>query len=249
MKKVVKVIIACVLGVIIYFIVSFTFDKLSNNLAPKENSTALKTNVQKPYSGDVVLTTESKPTQPFVNGQVNQAFINRFNNAVTLNSKTGQFVINKNALPVNTTTVELSALEKMVAQSNSTLKQVIASTPKANMVQSGNSVVVAQKSEIAQEVAKNKQIITTATYHEGKTYIVFHWTYARVYLSKTVANNILKGGVAGISILGVVLTQGRLAKALSVAGIIGSTWMPSVKGGVIGNFNYSTHAFDFRGFQ
>lgn len=48
----------------------------------------------------------SQPTKPVTaTGQISQAFINRFNNDIVLDSKTGQFVINQRLLPVNVTNV------------------------------------------------------------------------------------------------------------------------------------------------
>lgn len=60
------------------------------------------------YSGDLDLMTVSQPTKPVTaTGQISQAFINRFNNDIVLDSKTGQFVINQKLLPVNATNIEL----------------------------------------------------------------------------------------------------------------------------------------------
>lgn len=75
------------------------------------------------YSGDLDLMTVSQPTKPVTaTGQISQAFINRFNNDIVLDSKTGQFVINQKLLPVNATNIELGTLNTLVAQSNSQLK-------------------------------------------------------------------------------------------------------------------------------
>ncbi|MDG4977077.1 hypothetical protein [Lactococcus lactis] len=64
--------------------------------------------------------TVSQPTKPVTaTGQISQAFINRFNNDIVLDSKTGQFVINQKFLTVNATNIELGTLNTLVAQSNS----------------------------------------------------------------------------------------------------------------------------------
>ncbi|MCT1186409.1 hypothetical protein EFL96_08670 [Lactococcus lactis] len=63
------------------------------------------------YSGDIDLMAVSQPAKPVTaTGQFCQTFINRFNNDIVLDSKTGQFVINQKLLPVNATNIELGTL-------------------------------------------------------------------------------------------------------------------------------------------
>ena len=57
------------------------------------------------------------PAQPVVNGQANQSFISRFDDAVTLNEN-NQYVVDKVKLPKNATQTELDSLKDWVAQSN-----------------------------------------------------------------------------------------------------------------------------------
>jgi hypothetical protein len=124
------------------------------------------------YSGDIDLMAVSQPTKPVTaTGQISQAFINRFNNDIVLDSKTGQFVINQRLLPVNATNIELGTLNTLVAQSNSQLKQIVQKSPKSHTVQVGNSVVVANSITDAQQASQQNDLTTTSNYHYGSTYL------------------------------------------------------------------------------
>lgn len=95
----------------------------AHNKVSSQKLEAKNVNQVSNYSGDIDLLTVSQPTTPTTNnGQINSAFINRFNNAVILDSKTGQFVIDKNFLPTNTTQMELASLNKLISDANAGLK-------------------------------------------------------------------------------------------------------------------------------
>jgi hypothetical protein len=166
-----------------------------------------------------------------VNGQVNQAFINRFNQAVSLDSQTGQFAVNKNLLPVNATSIEISTLNNFISQSNVQLKQIIAGLPKEDTVQVGNSVVVADDSQTAHKAAQDSIITPTTTYHYGSTYVHAYWYGLRVGLNKSDAQWALGSVVviAGYTIPG---------KAAQIAfGLLSISVGRLIPGGIV--FNYS----------
>lgn len=158
----------------------------------KENEQKIsQSTVVKSDYGIVDLEANSQPTQPIINGgQVNQAFINRFNNAITLNSKTGQFDINKKLLPENATKMELATLDDLISQSNVSLKTTISKVSKSDMVQTGNSVVVADNSQTAEAVAQNTKIQTESLFHEGSNYVHHYWWGYRIGYSKSKVQHI-----------------------------------------------------------
>ncbi|WP_461216297.1 hypothetical protein [Lactococcus cremoris] len=81
------------------------------------------------------------PAQPVVNGQANQSFISRFDDAVTLNEN-NQYVVDKVKLPKNATQTELDSLKDWVAQANVQLKQLVSSTPSSEISKKDDVVTV-----------------------------------------------------------------------------------------------------------
>ncbi|MCG4734993.1 hypothetical protein L0M92_15415, partial [Casaltella massiliensis] len=69
-------------------------------------------------------------------------------------------------------------------KSNESLKKIIASTPKENTVQTGDSVVVANDEKTAKEEAKESQISTMGKYHNGSTYLHVYWWGLRIGINK-----------------------------------------------------------------
>ena len=63
------------------------------------------------------------PTQPVVNGEVNQNFVQRFNSAVIL--KNDKFVVDQNKVPKNATSDELKQLKTLIETSTSTAQEGI----------------------------------------------------------------------------------------------------------------------------
>ncbi len=78
---------------------------------------------QKLVALDTVSDEKSGPVKPVEAGKVNDDFINRFDNAVSLNEKTGKFEIDKSKIPNNASEEEISALNKRVDTSNVSLKK------------------------------------------------------------------------------------------------------------------------------
>lgn len=158
----------------------------THNKVSSQKLEAKNVNQVSNYSGDIDLLAVSQPTTPTTNnGQINSAFINRFNNAVILDSKTGQFVIDKNFLPTNTTQMELASLNKLISDANAGLKGVVAQAPKGDVVQVGNSVVVADNPTTAKEIAQGTQAKTVSTHHNGSNYIHHYWWGYRIGISGT----------------------------------------------------------------
>lgn len=186
----------------------------------------------------------SQPTEPIENGQVNDDFVDRFDDAVTLNSETGQFEINKNALPDNASDEELAALNKMVDASNAALAQAIKIVPKADMIQSDDSVVISDNPQTSQTIAQDSQVIMTSTYHNGSTYIHYYWWGMRIGISKSMAQYVGQKGIQSSEAINAL--AGALGKAKPDAAVIlvqiGSvTWflgtgLSHTPGGFVFNF-------------
>lgn len=172
---------------------------------------------------------ESNPTSPVENGQVSDEFVDRFDNAVTLNNETGQFEIDKSVLPDNASAEELSALNKLVAESNQSLKKIIAVAPKQDTVQTDDSVIVANDSKTAQAVAQDTQLTTMATHHYGSTYLHVYWYGLRIGLNKSDAQLAFGAGM----VIGGVYVPVRAIQA--VFGILGLTASRLIPGGIVFN--------------
>ncbi|MDR0200325.1 MAG: hypothetical protein LBI43_07105 [Streptococcaceae bacterium] len=153
----------------------------------------------------------TQPTQPIVDGRVSQTFINRFNNAIQLQN--GQFVIIKSKIPVNATSVELATLNQLVTTQNPQLQQALAQAPKSDVVQSGNSVVIGQTPQAAQQQARQNQLITTAVqHHNGGNYCHVYWWGLRI-------------GISGSTLHAI----GRNSGYSSLVGLLGFVPYPPVK--------------------
>ncbi|AYG01544.1 hypothetical protein [Lactococcus allomyrinae] len=213
-----------------------------------EAKTEVKSNTIKLAKADFTFTDSdvdtSQPTEPIENGQVNTDFVDRFDNAVSLNSTTGQFEIDKTALPDNASDEELAALNKMVDASNVALAQAIKIVPKVDMVQSDNSVVISDNPQTSQEIAQDSQIVMTSTYHEGSTYVHYYWWGMRIGISKTMIHTIGQDGInssAAIGALASALGKSRPDVAAILGEIGGVTWffgvgLTKVPGGFVFNF-------------
>ncbi|MDR0200189.1 MAG: hypothetical protein LBI43_06405 [Streptococcaceae bacterium] len=182
---------------------------------------------------DATLINNSAPTSPIVDGQVNLSFINRFNAAISLSN--GQYVINQKLIPLNASTEEVSTLNQLVNQQNQGLKQIISTTPKADIAQSGNSVIVGQTPQVTQAQEQQNQIITTTTYHEGSNYFHSYWWGDRIGISRTT----LRKSSPALAFLSAV----PAAKVIPYLGWVFSGAMAalsvetrSAKGGIV--FNY-----------
>ena len=182
------------------------------------------------YSGDLDLMTVSQPTKPVTaTGQISQGFINRFNNDIVLDSKTGQFVINQKLLPVNATNIELGTLNTLVAQSNSQLKQIVQKSPKSHTVQVGNSVVVANSITDAQQASQQNDLTNTSNYHYGSTYLHVYWYGFRIGMNRS---DIQLAVGAGLVIAGVYVPVRAAQAALGVLGLTVGRFIP---GGIVFN--------------
>lgn len=191
---------------------------------------------------DVVLTAATQPTTPIVNGQVSEAFISRFNNAVTLTDN-NQYVINKANLPTNASSVEMQELDKLITQSNIDLKAVIAKVPKANIAKVGNSVVVGDSQQTTQKIVQGSTVLPMSLFHEGYNYFHSYWWGYRIGVSKTTLHNL--GGVVGsggAAIAGVLWfiptpqTDGAAA-AISAASAILGFGLNYAPGGIVFNLS------------
>ncbi|MCI2095292.1 MULTISPECIES: hypothetical protein [Lactococcus] len=172
----------------------------------------------------------SQPAKPVTaTGQICQTFINRFNNDIVLDSKTGQFVINQKLLPVNATNIELGTLNTLVAQSNSQLKQIVQKSPKSHTVQVGNSVVVANSITDAQRASQQNDLTTTSSYHYGSTYLHVYWYGFRIGLNRS---DVQLAVGAGLVIAGVYVPVRAAQAALGVLGLTVGRFIP---GGVVFN--------------
>lgn len=213
----------------------------AKSVAPETHQVAVSDNL----NSDIDLTTLSAPTTPIVNGQVNPAFINRFNNAISLSNQ-GQFVINSKLFPINATKQEIAEVNALVSQMNAVLKQTIAKVPKANMVKVGNSVVIGQTPQVAQEIAQQSQMETTSLFHSGSNYIHHYWWGYRIGLSENTLHHIgavtqdaggVAGGYAAIGALGgVTLPASALVGAIGGATIILGTGIKYAPGGIVFNW-------------
>lgn len=182
------------------------------------------------YSGDIDLMAVSQPAKPVTaTGQICQTFINRFNNDIVLDSKTGQFVINQKLLRVNATNIELGTLNTLVAQSNSQLKQIVQKSPKSHTVQVGNSVVVANSITDAQRASQQNDLTTTSSYHYGSTYLHVYWYGFRIGLNRS---DVQLAVGAGLVIAGVYVPVRAAQAALGVLGLTVGRFIP---GGVVFN--------------
>lgn len=192
---------------------------------------AVRLSQQKPriVSLDTGVREESKPVVPVENGQVNDEFVNRFDNAVTLNSETGQFEIDKSALPDNASSEEISVLNKMVDTSNLSLEKIIETAPKENTVQTGDSVVVANDEKTAQIEAQDTQISTMRKYRSGSTYLHVYWWGLRIGINKAQTQY---AASVGLVIAGVYVPARAAQAALGVLGLSVGKFIP---GGIVFN--------------
>ena len=204
------------------------------------------------------------PAQPVVNGQASQSFISRFDDAVTLNEN-NQYVVDKVKLPKNATQTELDSLRDWVAQANVQLKQLVSSTPSSEISKKDDVVTVTTvetytkttsyqesdksnvsmlnyKVNLSQENFEPVQYLAGKTkYHEGVNKYKLYWWGDETYVSKSTANNILKAGSLVISIAGIFITKGKLAKVLGTAGVLGTAYA-SVPGG----FEYTEYFWNVK---
>ncbi|USI49137.1 hypothetical protein M5C73_05450 [Lactococcus lactis] len=214
----------------------------AHNKVSSQKLEAKNVNQVSNYSGDIDLLTVSQPTTPTTNnGQINSAFINRFNNAVILDSKTGQFSINQKTLPINATKLELTELDKLISQSNISLKQTILEVPKANVVQDGNSVVIGDSPKTAEQIAKGTSVQAVSLFHEGSNYVHSYWWGKRVGVLRTtvrkVSINITKGGQAlGATLFFIPAPQVKaVGAAIGAASTILGYGMSYFPGGLVFN--------------
>ncbi|WP_338997087.1 hypothetical protein VNN28_06275 [Lactococcus formosensis] len=197
-----------------------------NNYKPQVSTTQQSQNL---VALDTVIDKKSVPVKPVEDGKVNDEFVNRFDNAVSLNDKTGQFEINKSKIPDNASEDEISSLNNMVDKSNESLKKIIASTPKENTVQTGDSVVVANDEKTAKEEAKESQISTMGKYHNGSTYLHVYWWGLRIGINKAQTQY---AASAGLVIAGVYVPARAAQAALGVLGLSVGKFIP---GGIVFN--------------
>ncbi|MCU5754141.1 hypothetical protein OBG91_12725 [Lactococcus lactis] len=92
----------------------------THNKVSSQKLEAKNVNQVSNYSGDIDLLAVSQPTTPTTNnGQINQYFINRFDNAISLLN--GKYVVNHNVLPQNTSGEEINKLNESVKIANQQL--------------------------------------------------------------------------------------------------------------------------------
>lgn len=180
---------------------------------------------QKLVALDTVSDEKSEPVKSVEAGKVNDEFINRFDNAVSLNEKTGKFEIDKSKIPNNASEEEISALNKRVDTSNVSLKKIIASTPKENTVQNEDSVVVANDEKTAKEI----QVSTMGKYHDGSTYLHVYWWGLRIGINKAQTQY---AASAGLVIAGVYVPAKAVQAALGILGLSVGKFIP---GGIVFN--------------
>ena len=85
------------------------------------------------------------PTQPVVNGEINQSFVQRFDNAVIL--KNNKFVIDQNKVPRNATKTELEQFKTLLENSTSVVSEGIkdAKIEGGIITTSNKAVVITEK--------------------------------------------------------------------------------------------------------
>ncbi|MDR0200198.1 MAG: hypothetical protein LBI43_06450 [Streptococcaceae bacterium] len=166
--------------------------EVSSHLTTGTNQ-AIKTLSNANIVSDTTLVSNTIPTTPIVGKQVNQLFINRFNGAVVLEN--GQFVINQKLIPLNATSQEINSLNQLVSAQNANLKQILNTTPKSDVAQIENSVIVGQTPSVVQQQSQATQIITTSTFHEGSNYVHVYWWGLRIGISKSTLHQ--AGNAAG----------------------------------------------------
>ncbi len=237
---------------------SLGFAQSTHNKVSSQKLEAKNVNQVSNYSGDIDLLAVSQPTTRTTNnGQINSAFINHFNNAVILDSKTGQFSINQKTLPINATKLELTELDKLISQSNVSLKQTILEVPKANVVQDGNSVVIGDSPKTAEEIASDSQATLITIYHEGKTYLHTYWWGTRLGVSRTLARKIGQKGVhsaeaagALAGVLGLKLPQAAVyCSFISGVSYLIGTALTKTPGGIVFNFTAGMPSGGVWGFE
>lgn len=177
------------------------------------------------------LLASNKPVEQVTgtNGEVEQEFVNRFNQAVNLDKETGRFVINNDLIPKNATEKEISSLNSFVQQTNADLDQMQKNNDDANTVQTGKSLVIANDAQTAQSVANNSLITNVSRYHYGSTYVHVYWWGLRIGLNK----GDLALAIGAGCVVGGVYIPVRVAQV--VLGLVGLTADKLVPGGIVFN--------------
>ncbi|MDN6184836.1 MAG: hypothetical protein L0J09_09710 [Lactococcus lactis] len=201
----------------------------AHNKVSSQKLEAKNVNQVSNYSGDIDLLTVSQPTTPTTNnGQINQYFINRFDNAISLLN--GKYVVNHNVLPQNTSGEEINKLNESVKIANQQLivgaQKIEKSDIDVKVVQKGNSIILAENPTTLKNSATSM-----ATKHVGVTKVEFHWYGVRLFLSKNDVNKILKYGPTSVSIATIWMPTTWVVK-LAASAAVACGWMSSVNGGI-----------------
>lgn len=145
---------------------------------------------------------------------LSQAQINDFNEWVTYDDESNQFLVKTGAKDILEQS-DYELLDKCLAVTNSNIAMADFS--------SGEIFVVSPEDE-------GRAISLAARYNEGVTKIVFHWWGATIYLSKTTINVI----GAGVSIGGIWIPEPVVSKILSTLGVV----VALCPGGIVFDYNY-----------
>lgn len=145
---------------------------------------------------------------------LSQAQINDFNEWVTYDDESNQFLVKTGAKDILEQS-DYELLDKCIAVTNSNIAMADFS--------SGEIFVVSPEDE-------GGAISLAARYNEGVTKIVFHWWGATIYLSKTTINVI----GAGVSIGGIWIPEPVVSKILSTLGVV----VALCPGGIVFDYNY-----------
>lgn len=81
------------------------------------------------------------PTQPVVNGEMNQIFVQRFDDAVTLDAN-NQYIVDKAKLPKNASQTELNTFYSLISDSNKELKVITKLVPESAMVKKDDTITI-----------------------------------------------------------------------------------------------------------
>lgn len=93
-------------------------------------------------------------------------------------------------------------------------------------------------SDLARNI-KSLKAVHKKKYHYGVNKISVHWNYTRVYMNKTLAQNVASGVVGGLSgLIGAVASGPAVATIVGAIGSVVSSQVGSIKGGIWVDYNY-----------
>lgn len=123
----------------------------------------------------------------------------------------------------------VKATESLIAESNKTVKE--------NDLHIDSVTKVATIASTASSPLEVSLAAKRAKYIEGKTKVELHWNYARIFISKTMANGIKAGTVGAAGVLaGKIPNVYTELAATALLGIVGYL---DIKGGFYFDYNYA----------